>query len=123
RELGRKRLDAPRGAAPQGAQLKVGDGLGGFLGPAEGALERGHLLLRAVGRALLELQPVEQPVALVIERIEFLLELRAVLEQRDEALVLGRGSAVGQPVEEATQTLKQAHARSARALPRRQRTD
>src|SRR6185436_19865743 len=108
---------------PDGPQLKIGDGLRGFLGPAEITLERGHLLFRALRRAFLELQAIEHPVALVVERIEFLLEFSTVVEQRDETLVLGGGSTPGQPVEETAPAVKQAHARRARALPRRRRTD
>src|SRR5688572_20363353 len=48
-------LEAFRGTAPDRAQLKIRDALGGLLGPPEIALERRHLLLGALRRTFLEL--------------------------------------------------------------------
>ena len=99
-----------RSRTPDGAQLEIGEALVAFRRASEILLERVELLLDTHGGAFLELEPVEQPVALLVEGVQFLLELRTVAEQRDEPLVLRRHVPAREPGGEPTQAVGEAHA-------------
>ncbi len=109
REFGAELLEPLAGDAPERLQLEIREALVALVGAAEVLLERRHLLLDAHRRAFLQLEAVEQPVALVVERREFLLELDAIAEQREQPFVFDGWFATGQPVGQPAQALRQAH--------------
>ena len=107
RELGGELLEAPRSDAPERLQLEIGQALVPFPGPPEIFLERGELLLDAHRRAFLQLQPVEQAMPLVVERVQFLLELRPVAEQLEQPLVFDGGFATAESIRQPPQAFRQ----------------
>ena len=109
RELVRKLLEPVRRRAPDGAQLEIREALVALVRAAEVLLERGQLLLDAHRGAFLQLEAVEQPMALVVERAQLLLQFGAIAEQRDEALVVGGKVPSGEAVREAPQAVSEAH--------------
>ncbi len=102
-ELGRELLEAARRSPPHRPQLEIRQALVALVGPPEILLQRRELLLDAHRRAFLQLEPVEQALALVVERGQFLLELGPIAEQRDQAFVLGRDALPGEATGQATQ--------------------
>ena len=109
REFGAELLEPLAGDAPERLQLVIREALVALVRAAEVLLERRHLLLDAHRRAFLQLEPVEQPVAIVVERREFFLELDAIAEQREEPFVFDGGFATGEPVGQPAQAFRQAH--------------
>ena len=109
-QLAREVLEPARRRAPHGAQLEIGQALVAFVRSAEVLLEGSELLLDAHGCAFLQLEAVEQAMALVVERAQFLLQLGAIAEQRDQPLVLGRHALPRQPTGQAAQAVRSGHA-------------
>ncbi len=110
RKFGAELLQPLAGRPPQRLELVIGEALVALFGPAEVLLERRHLLLDAHRRAFLQLQAVEQAMAIVVERSELFLELDAIAEEREQALVFDGGFAAGQAVSQPAQAFRQAHA-------------
>ena len=109
RELGAELLEPLAGDAPERLQPVIREALVALVRAAEVLLERRHLLLDAHRRAFLQLEAVEQAVAIVIERRELLLQLDAIAEQRKQPFVFDVGFAAGEPMQQPAQVFRQAH--------------
>ena len=89
-ELRREFLELLAAGPPQRLQAEMDQRVEPALGAAEQHFELLELLLQARVRVLLLLQLVAQVVQLVVEALQFLLELGAVPEQLQQPFLLGR---------------------------------